>query len=158
MAKTNTKLFKRRSGARLDVGCSDKKQRGWIGMDRRKCKGVDIVHHVEKCPWPVPKKSCFTVLMSHLWEHIEPKYRIDVMDEAWRVLRKDGQLLISAPYALSMGAFQDPTHYPCPNEATFTYFDPNHALYKVYKAKPWKLVRNNWQLNGNIEVILEPRK
>jgi hypothetical protein len=96
--------------------------------------------------------------MSHLWEHIEPKYRVGVMDELWRIIRKDGQLMISVPYANSFGAMQDPTHYTCPNEATFTYFDPDHGLYKVYEPKPWKLVRNSWRMSGNLEAILEPRK
>jgi hypothetical protein len=65
---------------------------------------------------------------------------------------------LSAPYAGSFGASQDPTHYPCPNEATFTYFDPDKALYGIYTPKPWKLLRNAWRVNGNLEVIMEPRK
>lgn len=154
----NKKLFQSRSGIRLDLGCGENKQKGWVGMDVRKVKGVDIVHDVQKFPWPIPSNSCFQVLMSHLWEHIEPKYRIKVMDELWRVIKDGGQLLLSAPYATSRGAFQDPTHYPCPNEATFTYFDPNFPLYQVYKPRPWKLTRNNYQMNGNVEIILEPRK
>jgi hypothetical protein len=99
--------------------------------------------------------------MSHLWEHIEPKYRIDVANEVWRIMKSGGQWLISAPYACSPGAQQDPTHYPCPNKDTFVYFDPaagDGVLYNVYKPKPWTLVRNDFQLAGNIEVIMEPRK
>ncbi len=152
------KLFKRKGIIRLDVGCSENCGRGWIGMDCRKVKGVDIVHNVQKFPWPIPTASCFQILMSHLWEHIEPKYRIDVMNELHRIIRPDGQLLISAPYAGSFGAQQDPSHYNCPNEATFTYFDPEQPLYNVYKPKPWKLIRNNYQTTGCMEVILEPVK
>jgi hypothetical protein len=68
--------------------------------------------------------------------------------------------LISAPYYSSFGACQDPTHYTCPNEATFAYFDPNNhsGLYDIYKPKPWNLVHNCWNSVGNIEVILEPIK
>jgi predicted SAM-dependent methyltransferase len=127
-------------------------------MDLRALENVDIVHDIQKFPWPVPADSCFQVLLSHVYEHIEPKYRIRLIDEIWRITKKGGQLLLSAPYSMSMGAFQDPTHYPSPNEATFTYFDPDHPLYQVYKPQPWKLVRNNWQVNGNVEVIMEPRK
>ena len=151
-------LFKRKSGIRLDVGCGENKQRGWVGMDCRPLPGIDIVHDVQVFPWPIPDESCFQVLLSHLWEHVEPKYRICLMDELWRIMKKEGQLLISSPYATSIGAFQDPTHYGCPNEATFTYFDPDFPLYNVYKPKPWKLVRNSYVLAGNIEIILESRK
>jgi hypothetical protein len=152
------KLFKKKAGTRLDLGCSDHKQPGWIGLDIRRVKGVDIVHDVQKFPWPVPTNSCFQVLMSHLWEHIEPKYRMRLMEELHRIIRPQGQLFISAPYATSFGANIDPTHYPCPNEGTFTYFDPDHAMYQVYKPSPWKLTRNNYQVTGNIEAVLEPRK
>jgi predicted SAM-dependent methyltransferase len=134
----NESLFKKRSGAKLDVGCGENKQPGWIGMDKRKCKGVDIVHDIQVFPWPVPSNSCFQVLMSHVYEHIEPKYRLELMDELWRIIKKNGQLLLSAPYWRSMGANQDPTHYMCPNEVTFTYFDPDKPLYGIYKPKPWK--------------------
>ena len=102
MAK-NEKLFKRKAIARLDVGSGENCGRGWIGMDRRKVKGVDIVHDVQRFPWPIPASSCLQILMSHLWEHIEPKYRIRLMDELWRIIRPDGQLLISTPYATSFG-------------------------------------------------------
>lgn len=154
----NKKLFKTKSGIRLDIGCGDNRQPNFVGMDKRRLKGVDIVWDVQKVPYPIPAGSCFQVLMSHLWEHIEPKNRMKVMDEIWRIIKPGGQLLLAAPYATSIGAFQDPTHYPCPNEATFTYFDPQYPLYGIYKPKPWKLVRNNYQLNGNVEIILEPRK
>jgi SAM-dependent methyltransferase len=145
-------------GIRLDIGCGDNKQPNWVGMDKRKVKGVDIVHDAQDFPYPLESDSCFQVLLSHLWEHIEPKHRIDLMNEIWRILKMDGQLLISVPYYLSFGACQDPTHYTCPTEATFTYFDPNCELYKIYKPKPWKLVQNNYSMNGNMEVILEKIK
>ncbi len=151
-------MFSSKSGAFLDIGCGDNKQKNFIGMDKRKLEGVDIVHDAQKIPYPVPTDSCFQVLMSHLWEHIEPKYRIDVIDELWRIIRPGGQLLLAAPYDLSMGATQDPTHYTAPNEATFTYFDPKYPLYQVYKPKPWTLVRNVFQHGGNMNVILEPIK
>lgn len=151
------RLFESKKGIRLDIGCGSSKQPHFVGMDIRKLKGVDIVHDVQAFPYPIPTDSCFQVLMSHLWEHIEPKFRIRVMDEIWRITKVGGQLLISVPYYQSLGACQDPTHYTCPNEATFTYFDPDYPLYSVYKPRPWKLVRNNYAFNGNMEVIFEKR-
>ena len=135
------KLPDSKKGWKLDIGCSDHKQPNFVGMDIRKVEGVDIVWDVTKFPYPIPSNSCLLILMSHLWEHIEPKYRVDVMNELWRIMKPDGQLLLSAPYANSFGASQDPTHYPCPNEATFTYFDKGYPLYNVYKPKCWKIIR-----------------
>jgi len=157
-----SELLKAKATVRLDIGCGDHKQLGWVGMDKRECEGVDIVHNIEDFPWPLPDNCCVQVLMSHVWEHIEPKHRLDMMNELWRILLPGGQLLLSAPYANSPGAMQDPSHYKCPNKDTFVYFDPaagvQGVLYNVYKPKPWKLIQNNYQLAGNIEVIMEPRK
>jgi predicted SAM-dependent methyltransferase len=152
------KLFRSKAGIRLDIGCGENKQPNFIGMDIRSIKGVDIIHDAQDFPYPIPNDCCLQVLLSHLWEHIEPKNRIKLMDEIWRIMKPDGQLLISVPYYLSFGAYQDPTHYPCPNEATFTYFDPKYPLYQIYKPKPWKLVRNDYSMNGNLEVIMEAIK
>lgn len=155
------KLAKKHLGTRLDVGCGINKQPGYIGMDMINHPCVDIVHDVQEFPWPIDSNSCFQVLMSHLWEHIEPKYRFQVMDEIWRIMRPDGQLLIAAPYAGSWGDAAHPAHYGCPNEATFTFFDPDYPLYKACsykKPKPWKIIRNEYHMGGNIELILEPRK
>ena len=151
------KKLQSKQGIRRDIGCGENKQPHWVGMDLRRLKGVDIVHDAQKFPYPLKSDSCFQILLSHLWEHIEPKYRIRMMDELWRILKPEGQLLISVPYYMSFGATQDPTHYTCPNEATFTYFDPNYDMWRIYKPKPWKLVRNDYQLNGNLEIILEKR-
>jgi len=154
----NEKLFNEKAGVRIDFGCGANKQKGWIGVDKRKLKGVDIIQDLQETPWlDIPSNICITGVLCHVYEHIEPKHRFEVMDEIWRVMKVGGQLFISAPYATSMGAFQDPTHYPCPNEATFQYFDPRFPLYKIYKPKPWNLIRNSWQINGNIEVILEKK-
>ena len=147
-------------GIQLDLGCGENKQPLWVGMDKRDLAKVDIVHDVVNFPWPLPDECCLRVLMSHLWEHIAPDRRIGVMNEIWRVMRPEGQLLISVPYATSFGANQDPTHYPCPNEATFGYFDPEFqggTLYNIYKPKPWKLERNNWTTTGNMEIVLAKR-
>jgi len=159
-AKKYNKLFKKKSGARLDVGAGFNVQKGWIGLDIQKLPGVDIVHDIQKIPWPVPSNSCFQVLLSHCWEHIEPKYRFAVMDELWRIIQPDGQLLISCPYAGTYLDAAHPAHYGCPNELTFTFFDPDYAyfVHAPIGTKPWKIVRNMPNPVGCIEVILEPRK
>jgi len=152
------KLFASKLGIDLDVGCGEAKQKNFVGMDIRKVKGVDIVHNAEVFPWPLPDSCCNKILLSHLWEHIKPWLSIKFMDECWRVMKEDGQLLISTPYAGSFGYYQDPTHCNPANEATWSYFDPAYPLYGIYKPRPWKIVRNTYQMNHNLEAILEKRK
>lgn len=104
------KLFTSKLGIDLDVGCGEAKQKNFVGMDIRKVKGVDVIHSAEVFPWPFPSACCNKILLSHMWEHIKPWLTIKFMNECWRVMKEDGQLLISTPYAGSFGYWQDPTH------------------------------------------------
>jgi len=158
-----SELLKEKSGIRLDIGCGENKQDGgFVGMDSRELSGVDIVHDVEKFPWPLPDECVLMAVASHLVEHIDPHGGtfIKFMDEVWRVLKPEGQFAVAVPYAGSFGYFQDPTHCnPC-NEATWEYFDPlaPSGLFKIYQPKPWKIEHLTFQQFGNMEVILRKRR
>lgn len=159
--KYNKRLFEKAAGVRLDLGCGIHKQKGFVGLDIVKHPCVDIVHDLTKYPWPIKSNSCIQILASHLWEHIEPKHRFQFMDEVWRICRHDGQLILSAPHAGSFLESAHPAHYMCPNKATFEFFDPEYFLWhscSYKKPKPWKILRNDPNISGCIEVVMEPRK
>lgn len=161
MVTFNKQLFEQAKGVRLDIGCGLFKQKGFLGMDMVDHPDVDIPHDIQQFPWPVPDSVCYRIRMSHVWEHLEPKYRFQVMDELWRICQCDGQLFLSAPYAGSFLAAAHPAHYMCPNEATFRFFDPQYQLYhscSYKKPLPWKITGTNFSLNGCIELTMEPRK
>ena len=70
-------------------------------------------------------------------------------------MKVGGQLWASLPYGNSYGYVQDPSHCNAVNETTWTYFSPYHPMYTIYYPKPWKIERNAWWENGNMEVILK---
>lgn len=151
--------LKRKSGILLDIGCGGNKQPRFVGMDKRKLPGVDIVHDLERFPYPLENESCLTIVGSHIVEHLKPWLMLEFMDELWRIMKRDGQLALSMPYGVSRGYVQDPTHCnPC-NEATWQYFDPDYPLYSIYQPKPWKIMPGFpvWQAVGNLEVVMEKR-
>jgi SAM-dependent methyltransferase len=158
-------LLRSKSGIRLDIGCGANKQEGFVGIDYRKLPGVDIVHNLEKFPYPLPDESVLAAVCSHVVEHINPHGGVfmQFMDEIWRVMKPKAQIAIATPYAGTVGYFQDPTHCnPC-NELTWTYFDPldqktGGQLYRIYKPKPWKIEFSAYHKEGNMEVILSKRK
>ncbi len=129
-----------KTGILLDLGCGAAKQPHFVGMDIRDVPGVDIVQDLEEFPWPIDDESCLTVLASHILEHIKPWKFMDpaarpcVMGEIWRVLKPDGQLLLSCPYGVGPGYVQDPTHCNPISEATLQYFDPRFELWHVYET------------------------
>lgn len=129
----------------LDIGCGGAKQEGYVGIDIRALPGVDVVHDLERFPWPFSDNEFDYARCSHVVEHITPHKGvfIEFMNEAWRILKEGAQLVIATPYAGSTGYWQDPTHInPC-NEYTFEYFDPTcvNGFYNIYKPKPWKIIQ-----------------
>lgn len=67
------KLLKKNNlGIKLDIGCGDAKQKGFVGMDVRPLPGVDIVQDIEMFPWPLPDESVSMAVASHVLEHINP--------------------------------------------------------------------------------------
>ncbi len=86
------------------------------------------------------------------------------MDEIWRVLKPDGELLIAMPYPNSPGYLRDPTHCNERNEAVWSYFDPLDPKtgghnYKFYRPKPWQIMYDklSWHEGGTLEIVLRKR-
>ena len=147
---------RRKRGILLDIGAGEVRRKGFVTLDKRKLEGIDIVHDLEKFPYPIEDEECLTIVASHVIEHIKPWLMIDFMDELWRIMKIDGQLAASMPYGYSDGFLQDPTHCNMVNYATWQYFDPRFPLYKVYKPRPWKIEQGfpQWQEAGMMEVLL----
>lgn len=146
-----------------DIGCGRNKQgKDWFGIDYRNIPGiVNLVQDLETFPWKVSSGTFNTAVCSHVVEHISPSHGIFIsfMNECWRILKPGSDLLISAPYATSVGMFRDPTHCNFINEETWSYFAPDDdffhgGLYHIYSPLPWKIKINTWHSNGNIEVVL----
>ena len=159
MTKDIAALLKKKGGINLDLGCGGNKQPGFVGIDIRKLDGVDIVHDLEKFPYPLPDNCCLNVVASHLIEHIKPWLTIPMFDEIWRILKPGGRFAAATPYAGSPGFWQDPTHCNGFTQVTFQYFDPDYPLYGIYKPKPWRMLKGfpQYHVGGNLEVMMEKR-
>lgn len=147
---------------KIDLGCGSNKMPGFIGVDYRKVAGVDVVQDLEEFPWVLPSECATLIVCGHVVEHINPaKFGfIKFMDECWRILKYGGQMMISTPYAGSRGYWTDPTHCnPCTIE-TWAYFDPLHPLkvYDIYRPMPWSVEKATYQMDGNMEVLLQKRR
>ncbi len=149
---------------KLDLNGSLNSQHGFINIDYVDAKNVDIVFDLQKYPWPLPKEVATLVMAGGVIGHINKENFgfIRFMDEIWKVLKIDGQLLISTPYGGSAGFWADPTNVNGCTEHTWNYFDPLSptGLYKRYKPKPWKIEPNKlfFQPDGNMEILLTKRR
>ena len=147
---------------KLDLAGALNPQPGFINIDYVGAKGVDIVFDLQKYPWPLPKEVATLIMAGNVISHVSREHFgfIKFMDECWKVLKADGQMMISTAYAGSTGFYSDPTNVNGVTSHTWSYFDPMavNGLYKRYKPLPWKVERCFFQVDGNIEVLLTKRR
>lgn len=92
----------------LDVGCGQRKLPGAVGMDIVADSMADIVHDMDRTPWPFAGDTFDIILLNHVLEHA--KDALAVLAEAHRVGKAGGRVVIQVPYFRSVDAFADPTH------------------------------------------------
>ena len=92
----------------LDIGCGPNKTPGAIGMDIHPYDGVDIVHNLEKYPWPQKDSEFSNVICSHVIEHIEDI--TSFMKEIHRITKAEGEIYFTSPHFSSANSWTDPTH------------------------------------------------
>ena len=134
----------------LDIACGQNKPEGFIGIDYAKGPGVDIVHNLNKYPWPIKTNSVDVIHCSHYIEHIPhevPGHMEDgfflFFNEVSRILKEptfdpnnpnqpiNGFADFSAPYYSSMRCWWDPTHRRAISEMSFQYL--NEGWRKINK-------------------------
>lgn len=147
-------------GLLLHLGTNVQPPKGFIVMAPNGIYPVDIAHDFESFPWPLEDNSVHICLGPHVIEHIKPWLIIQFFDELWRILKPEGQVALSTPYAGSPGYFGDPTHCCGFNERSFSYFTPDYQAYLQHKPKPWNIEKGypTWRCDGNLEVLMRPRK
>jgi SAM-dependent methyltransferase len=109
-------------------------------MDPRHGEG-EWKRFAQNGPWPVADGSVEAIRASHVMEHIPAGApRIEVMNEAHRVLSPGGTFEIIVPNCLSgtWHAWADPTHisFWCPE--SFHYFDGLFAANADYNIRLWQ--------------------
>lgn len=112
---------------RLDLGCGDKSEQGWLGVDVRSTRGVQpaIVADVSK-PLPLPDDYADELRAIHIIEHFWRWEVVEILTEWCRILKPGGQIAIECP---DIDKVLHLMHVPeCPPAMTWwaLYGDPNH--------------------------------
>ena len=141
---------------KLDVGCGDDPKEGYVGIDMRECAAIQ--HDLCVFPWPLEDNSCSAIRMHLVWGCIEPKYRLLLMDEIWRIAAVDCMFDLVETHSLSSLCLHDPLYYSGANEYTFLYFYPESDKYKVYRPKPWTITKYYSNFSTVINVQMYPIK
>jgi len=124
---------------KLEIGGGTLLQPGWTNLDSRNGHG-DWRRLAQDTPWPTGDGSVDAIRASHVMEHIPAgQPRIDVMNEAHRVLKPGGVFEVIVPFMTgSWHAIADPTHVSFWCLESFHYFDGLFAANADYGIKLWK--------------------
>jgi ubiquinone/menaquinone biosynthesis C-methylase UbiE len=135
----------------LDIGCGNKKLKAKssdivIGLDIVKLPGVDVVHNLEKFPWPFKKNEFDYIYANNVLEHLTDI--IKPIEELHRIIKNHGILHILVPIYPSINMFVDPTHKSFFTHKTFDYFTDSHQMAYYSNAKfqivEKKILFNKW--------------
>jgi SAM-dependent methyltransferase len=132
----------------LDLGCGNRKKNGAIGIDFNPDTMADIIHDLNKFPYPFDNSFFDIIIADNVMEHLDDL--IKVLQELYRVTKPNGQLIITVPYFQSKWAYVDPTHKHFFTSESFSYFDINHIYYKLYRYSNIKTQINKIIFNENI--------
>lgn len=132
----------------LDIGCGTNKYKSTnkhtevIGLDKVDLPNVDVVHDLNKIPYPFKNNQFDIVIANHVLEHIENFF--NVMEEIYRILKPEGILRVLVPHFSSINAYADPTHVRFFAMKTFKYLSDKHYL---------SYYHNDRKINFNIRKI-----
>lgn len=92
----------------LDIGCSRNKVPGTIGIDIDPTSQADIIHDLNKFPYPIETGSIDKVWAKHIIEHVEnPRAFIK---EIYRILKPGATAFIETPHFSCRVAYSEPEH------------------------------------------------
>ncbi len=114
----------------LDLGCGKKKRPGSIGVDYSDRHNADIIHDLNKFPYPFADNEFDKIYLDNVLEHLDDVFA--VMEEVHRICKSGGRVKVIVPYFRSVWACIDPTHKHFFTVDSFAYFDPRHVICQRY--------------------------
>lgn len=93
---------------KLNLGCGKEILRGYLNLDLKKGEGVDVVHDLNKFPYPFQNNHFDIVNATYILEHL--KDPIKTIRELHRITKKGGVVRIEVPHASNPVFWCDLTH------------------------------------------------
>lgn len=141
--------FDRATRMKINLGCGNKKIEGFVGVDRYRCDGSEILCDLTKS-LPFADDSIDAVIMDDFIEHI-----LDIcglLREVARVCRKGARVVISTPHYSSGASWRNPTHFHHLSWFAFDQIEtPNHSYYMGHGLK---LVGRKLSFGGGLLSVI----
>jgi predicted SAM-dependent methyltransferase len=120
--------------SRLNLGCGSDYREGYVNVDRVTGK-ADVIVELDSPPYPFADNSMDEVLLCHVLEHVHDVRA--VLDEIWRLMRPQGQLLIHVPHFSHFQALTHPEHRHAFHYNSLAMFTPEGREH--YTDRQWRI-------------------
>jgi SAM-dependent methyltransferase len=84
------------AGLRINIGCGRFPMAGWVNVDIDPAAQADVVHDLERFPYPFESASAAEIMASHVVEHTSDPFA--TMKELARLLKPGGTLTVRVPH------------------------------------------------------------
>jgi len=129
-----------KNSRKLNLGCGSDIKKGYINLDKAKIKGADVVHDLDKYPWPFPSNHFEVIYGQDVIEHVKDLFKS--MNEIHRISRNKAIVRLIVPYWHSSAAFY-PNHnyfFNIDGLKFFTEKDRNYDSFYGFKLEKIKLI------------------
>ncbi|HKO68170.1 MAG TPA: class I SAM-dependent methyltransferase [Burkholderiaceae bacterium] len=104
----------------LELGCGFNKTPGATGVDVIQGSHADIIHDLDKFPYPFTDDEWDRILCRCVLEHVNDF--VGTVNEIWRIARPGAMVEVVGPFMSSVNYYADPTHKRAFTSKTFDYF------------------------------------
>lgn len=93
---------------KLNLGCGKDARKNYTNVDITNVTGVDVVHDLNKYPYPFKANTVDEILCLHILEHLDSPIRF--LEELHRICKNNAIIKIETPHHASGNAYADLTH------------------------------------------------
>lgn len=93
---------------KLNIGSGEDYKKGWINLDYNTKYKSDIIHNLDKFPYPFKKEEFDYIYCSHVLEHVDDLFK--TLKELSRILKKEGIIHIRVPHFSNGIGYNDLSH------------------------------------------------
>jgi SAM-dependent methyltransferase len=105
---------------KLNLGCGTEIKKDYVNIDFVKIRGVDVIHDLNKIPYPFKKDEFDEIYASHILEHLDDL--VKTIEELKRITKPGGKITVRVPHFSCGVSYRDPTHKRLFSYFTFDYF------------------------------------
>lgn len=117
---------------RLNIGCGNDKQEGWLNADASPLCNPDVVC-VLGTELPFEDNQFYEVRVLNVLCQIQSNEEfVTAINELWRVTKDTGEIHVRVPIASDIIAYQDPMDCRRFTPESFSYMQHEHRRYEQY--------------------------